>query len=99
MKQSYSAANEQNEAQTLALNAVQFILSDDEYTHGFIAATGIAANDLKSLISDADFLLGVLDYLMAREDVLLAFCENIDADPEHVVRLHQKIVNAGMRVD
>ena len=80
-----------SEAHTLALQAVQFILSNEQLAGGFIAATGATPDDLKSLITKDDFLSGVLDYLMGREDVLLAFCENIDLDPDHAVRLHQSL--------
>ena len=83
----------QIQAHTLALQAVQYILADEQLAGGFLSATGATPDDLKSSITNDDFLTGVLDYLMGREDVLLAFCDSIDLDPDQAVKLHQSLSN------
>ena len=74
---------QRDEAATLALNAVEFLFSDEERLQGFLGTTGIDAEDLKAGLSTTEVQSGVLEYLLGGEDLLLAFCEAYDIEPEH----------------
>ena len=69
-------------AETLALSALAHIAGDAELLDRFITASGLDAAALKVGASDPGFLAGVLDFLMADENALLAFCQNSEIAPE-----------------
>lgn len=76
-------------AETMALLMVQFLLDDDERTDGLFDTTGLSPDDLRSGLTDAAFLGGVMDYLLGREDLLVVFCEEQNIDPTMPLRVRQ----------
>ena len=76
-------------AETIALKAVKFILTDDETQQSFINTTGILPADLEIMVKDLNFLGGVLDFLLASEDKLLEFCTNCNIDPEEPAKIRR----------
>jgi hypothetical protein len=76
-------------AETIALKAVKFILTDDETQQSFINTTGILPADLEIMVKDLNFLGGVLDFLLASEDKLLEFCTNYNIDPEEPAKIRR----------
>jgi len=72
----------QHNAEVLALQAVAYLASDDERVAKFVATTGLNADCLRQSINDAAVLAGVLDYVLADETLLVAFCEHIGVAPE-----------------
>lgn len=69
-------------AETIALQALGFIASDPDNLQRMMASTGIDANSLKSAASNADLLVGVLDFLLLSDEQTLAFCDHIDLAPD-----------------
>ena len=63
-----------DQAETLALNALAYLAGDEDALTGFLAATGLSPDDLRSGAGDPHILAGVMDYLLADEQRLLAFC-------------------------
>lgn len=80
---------ERERAETMALLIVQFLLSDDERSDGFFGTTGLSPDDLRAGVTDSSFLGGVVDYLLEREDLLIAFCEDNKLDPMQPMRLRR----------
>ena len=75
---------QRDEAETLALNIASFLFSEDERLATFLGTTGIDASDLKEDPSDDTHVqIGILEYLLSREDFLLEFCELNNIDPEY----------------
>jgi hypothetical protein len=70
-----------DQAETIALKAIHFILADDDLQQGFLAASGISPGEFKNLIGDPEFLGGVLDFLLGNEEQLIAFCEEYEIEP------------------
>jgi hypothetical protein len=70
------------EAETLALKAAAHLFADEKALAGFLSATGVKPEGLRDALSDRDFLLGILDYLLDREPLLIAFCEAAGVAPE-----------------
>jgi Protein of unknown function (DUF3572) len=78
------AKQQQEAACALAVTALSFIAGEPERLGRFLAATGIGPESIRDAAREPDFLLGVLDYLMSDEELLLAFANENSFDPEHV---------------
>ena len=78
-------------AETMALLMVQFLLGDDERTDGFFDTSGLSPDDLRAGVTDPAFLGGVMDYLLSREDLLVVFCEEQQIDPMMPLRVRQAL--------
>lgn len=61
-------------AETLALKAVSWLVSDEELLPVFLGATGASELDLRSRITDDEFLGSVLDFIMMDDAWVVAFC-------------------------
>ena len=71
-----------DEAESLALEVVQFVLANEVLQDRFISITGIMPTDLREAIHNKEFLGGVLDFILGNESDLLRFCEEYQVDPE-----------------
>ena len=75
----------------MAIQALAFIAGDPDRASRFLALSGIDAGDLRRAAGDPGFLLGVLDYLVADEPLLLAFAVEAGLGPEAVVGAHERM--------
>ena len=57
-------AMSQESADTVALQALAWLAGNDELLPVFLGTTGASAKDLQTRVTDAEFLLSVLDFLM-----------------------------------
>ncbi|PKP73829.1 MAG: DUF3572 domain-containing protein [Alphaproteobacteria bacterium HGW-Alphaproteobacteria-6] len=62
-------------AETLALKALGWIAGQDEVLAAFMAASGIGPEMLRKGAGEAEVLGAVLDFLLADEVRLIAFCD------------------------
>ena len=62
-------------AETLALEALAWILSQDELLPVFMGATGASAEDMRARASDPDFLASILDFLLMDDAWVMGFCQ------------------------
>ena len=76
----------QEQAETLALQALSFLVEDEDRLDRFLALSGLDHNDLRDRIADPAFLGGVLDHLLGHEPDLLDFAATADIDPTFVLR-------------
>lgn len=74
--------NRREVAETLALRALAWVLADEGQAGAFVAATGTDPRDLARLAREPEFLGAVLDFLLADEARLLAFCDAEGVAPE-----------------
>jgi uncharacterized protein DUF3572 len=72
----------QEQAETLALEALQFIVSDDAIMSALSAQTGMGPEDLRQSASDPVVLGALLDFLLDDERRTVSFCEAFGIDPE-----------------
>jgi hypothetical protein len=79
------------QAEVLALQMVQFLLGDEDNAAGFLGATGASPEDLRQRINELDFLGGVIDYMLGREDLLTAFCLQQAIEPTLPARLRDAL--------
>lgn len=71
----------QESAETLALQALGWLLSRDDLVPQFMAATGASADDLRALAADARFLGAVLDFLLTDDQMVQAFADDAGVAP------------------
>ena len=59
-------SRERERAETMALNMIAFLMSDEERADGFFGTTGLSPDDLRAGVGQPAFLGGVMDYLLGR---------------------------------
>jgi hypothetical protein len=62
-------------AETLALRALGWLVTQEELLPGFLAATGSAPADLPARATEPEFLAAVMDFLLAEDALVMAFCD------------------------
>jgi hypothetical protein len=75
-------------AESLAIQALAFLADDPERLAGFLAATGVAPENIRESAGHTDFLIGVLEHMLADESLLIAFADSAAADPAEITRAH-----------
>ncbi|MGH1354397.1 MAG: DUF3572 domain-containing protein [Thalassovita sp.] len=65
----------QENAETLALSALEWLVSNEELLPVFLGSSGAGLDDLKAGASDPAFLGSVLDFLLMDDAWVTAFCD------------------------
>ena len=73
-------------AELLAIEALSWLLSQDDLVAVFMGSTGAGTDDLKSRAQDPEFLASVLDFLLMDDVWITAFCRDLDYKPEFPMR-------------
>lgn len=71
-----------DEAELLAIRALGHIAGDEDLLGDFLSLTGLAPDELRLRVAEPEFLGGILDYMLADEARLLAFCEAEELRPQ-----------------
>lgn len=66
---------QQESAQVVALQALAWLVADDELLPAFLNATGAGLDDLRARAADVDFQGAILDFLMMDDQWVVAFCD------------------------
>ena len=66
-------------AESFALQALAWLVGNDDLLPVFLGSTGASEQDLKERASDPVFLGAVLDFLMMDDAWVVAFCSEINA--------------------
>ncbi|MBA3813003.1 MAG: DUF3572 domain-containing protein [Alphaproteobacteria bacterium] len=82
------------QAETIALQAVAFLVKDEELLTHFLTSSGLTLQDLKDRFRDPEILGGILDSLLADDPVLLSFCNTTSLSPETLVRARRELPGA-----
>lgn len=75
----------------IAIQALTFIAGDPDHAGRFLGLTGIGPGDLRRAAGDPGFLLGVMDYVVADEPLLLLVAAEAGVPPEAVVEAHDRM--------
>lgn len=73
------------QAETIALQALAFLVKEDDLLSHFLISSGLTPQDLKHRFREPELLGGVLDTILADDTVLLAFCNTMSLSPETLV--------------
>jgi hypothetical protein len=76
----------QQTAEMLAVRALAFIAEDEDRLGGFLASTGLALQSIRDAAREPDFLAGVLEHMLADENLVIAFADSVGIDPAEVAR-------------
>ena len=69
--------NRQEAAETVALQALGWLLAQPQDLGGFLSASGAAPGDLAHLARDPVFLAALVDYLLETDDRVLACTKDL----------------------
>ena len=78
-------------AETLALQALAWILTDDGRAERFVALTGISPGDLRARAGDPAVLDAVLGFLEGHEPDLFACAKYLDCAPIQLVAARARL--------
>lgn len=73
----------QEAAETLALESLAWLVTNDDLLPVFLGATGASESDLRAQAGDPAFLGSVLDFLMMDDAWIIAFCDANETAYEH----------------
>ncbi|SMO50168.1 DUF3572 domain-containing protein [Ruegeria faecimaris] len=62
-------------AETLALNALAWLVGNDDLLPVFLGSTGASVQDIKDRAAEPEFLGSVLDFLMLDDSWVVEFCD------------------------
>ncbi len=71
----------QSEAETMALNVLNFLADDESRLHRFMTVSGMDPQALRGNVSDPAFLAGILDYLLQDESLIYMFASAYNTLP------------------
>jgi hypothetical protein len=76
------------DAETLALEALAFLVDSPEELARFLTLSGIRPAEMRARAEDRAFLAGVVDFLLGEEALLLRFCaaRAVDSKTVHFAR-------------
>jgi hypothetical protein len=80
------------EAESMAIDGLQYLASEPESLGRFLAVTGIGPGDLRAAAQDSGFLGGVLEFFMENEALLVDFADKAGVRPTMVAAAHFALV-------
>lgn len=83
--------NKQESAETLALQALSYLLTDEDLLVLFFAASGADAGALRAGAGDPVFLAAVVDFLLAEDARVLGFAAASGHRPEALIVARQAL--------
>jgi hypothetical protein len=78
-------------AEMLAIQALAFIAEDPEHLSRFLGMTGIEAGQIRAAAREEGFLAGVLEHMLADENLLIRFAESAGVDPADIARARKAL--------
>lgn len=84
----------QDTAETIALQALTYILGSPEHLSRFIALTGYSSDDLRAAATSPEALGGVLDFVLSDERLLLDCADACQLKPEDLPRARNTLPGA-----
>lgn len=74
-------------ADIIALKAVTYLLSDEKRISWLLGETGLDVTALKKSPDSPELLAGILDFLLAHENILLDFAQTSEVDPTAIYKI------------
>ncbi len=81
----------QEEAESLAVQALVWLATDFERLGRFLGETGLSPETVRSAASDPAFLPSVMDYLARNETILTEFASEHGFEPSRVAAAHTRL--------
>jgi hypothetical protein len=87
--------SEQEQAETVAIQALGWMAGNDEVLGQFMGASGASIDDLRSGAGDPAFLGALLDFLMLEDAWVIAFCDAASLPYEAPMRARAALPGGG----
>lgn len=84
---------ERNAAELVAIAALGYLAADATHLERFLSLSGLDPADLRAAATSPGFLLGVLDFLLEDEALLIAFAKEQGTPPERIVRARTRLAS------
>lgn len=84
MNASKNSHQSRDAAEAIAARALGFIAGDPARLGRFLAESGLGPDNIRKAAGDPAFLPAVLDFILANEEDLVAFANELGIDPRHV---------------
>ena len=68
-------------AQVVAIQALGWLMGNNELLPVFMGSTGISAEDLKASLEDTSLLVSLMDFILMEDQWVLDFCDVAGFDP------------------
>lgn len=81
-------------AQIIALQALTWLVGNEELCPVFLGATGGAVDDLRDRAGEAEFQAAVLDFITMDDSWVMEFCDSIDLAYDQPMRARQSLPGA-----
>ncbi len=78
-------------AEVFALNALGWIVGQEDILPAFLGATGSSESDIRERASDPEFLLSVLEFLMMDDQWIISCCDSLHVPYERVAEARQAL--------
>ena len=78
-------------AEILGLEALSWLVGDSEALDKFLSASGVSGDELRDAAGSPELTVAILDFLLAHEPILLAFCDANAQDSQSVHRARQTL--------
>lgn len=78
-------------AETIALQALAFLVKDEKRLSQMLEASGLTAEDLKKGCQDEAFLGGILDNILKEDNLLLDFCTVASLSPKTLAEAREAL--------
>ncbi len=69
------AKMKQDQAEIVALQAIAWLVGNEELCQSFLGSSGASAEDMKSRVDEPEFLASVLEFLMLDDGNVISFCD------------------------
>ncbi|MBY0561231.1 MAG: DUF3572 domain-containing protein [Hyphomicrobium sp.] len=89
MLRSRSKPMTKDDAESLALQVLAFLLADPNQTSRFLSLTGLSPDDLRGVASSSELQAAMFEYILSDEGLLLSFCQEAGIDPAIMGPAHQ----------
>lgn len=76
----------QDSAELLAIEALSWLVGNDDLLPVFLGATGASESDIRQRARDPEFLASVLDFLLMDDAWITGFCQSADYSFEFPMR-------------
>jgi len=97
MKKQHSAARDG--AESVAIQALSFIAAEPDRLARLLALSGIDAGAIRTAAAEPGFLVGVLDYIVGDEHLLVALAAECGLAPADIDRAHRLLAGPGWERD
>jgi hypothetical protein len=84
VKKSLERVAGEDDASSLAIEALSFVASDTMLFNRFLRLTGLELENLREAAGEPGFLAGVLDFVLADETTLTEFAAHAEVSPDAV---------------